>query len=31
MSAERCGLRDIEIALGMDLPPVTDRDGRTDW
>ncbi len=26
-----CYVRDIEIALGMDLPPVRDRDGRTDW
>ncbi len=26
-----CYVRDIERALGMDLPPVRDRDGRTDW
>lgn len=24
-------VRDVEIALGMDLPAVTDRDGRSNW
>lgn len=24
-------VRDVEIALGLDLPPVTDADGRNDW
>lgn len=30
-ASQQMYVRDIEIALGMDLPPVTDRDGRTEW